>query len=72
MSRREQRSASALLFLSAYLVALLLCPFYDPNALPSGLRALIALDASAMFIGFLGFVLSFRRPLTTSGDAHAE
>lgn len=66
------RLPSLLLFLSAYVTALLLAPCYDPNALPSGLRALIALDASAMFIGFLGFVLSFRRPLTPLGDAHAE
>lgn len=77
MSRREQRSASALLFLSAYLVALLLSPFYDPTTLDNTLRSLFLACAIGLVTGFIGFTLSFQhpatpRPLAAQGDDHAE
>lgn len=56
------RAAYALLFLSAYLTALLVCPHYDPTALPSGLRLLLLACGGAAFVGGTGFLLSFRTP----------
>ena len=67
-----RRLPSLLLFLSAYLTALLLAPAYRADAMDAALRLVLLACAAGMFTGFLGFVLSFRRPLTTSGDAHAE
>jgi hypothetical protein len=66
------RLPSLLLFLSAYVVALLLAPAYRADALDAALRLVLLACAACMFLGFLGFVLSFRRPPTTFGDAHAE
>ncbi|AFD25807.1 hypothetical protein [Deinococcus gobiensis] len=66
------RLPSLLLFLAAYATALLLAPFYRADALDAALRLVLLACAACMFLGFLGFVLSFRRPLAPEGDAHAE
>lgn len=70
------RMAALLLFLSAYLVTLLLSPFYDAEALSLGLRLLFAACGLSLFVSFLVFTLSFRpsvpRALTPQGDDHAE
>lgn len=70
------RAAFALLFVLAYLAALALAPEYNPTGMSQPLRLLLLGCALGLVVSFLGFVLSFRpsapRPLTPSGDAHAE
>lgn len=72
------RRPSLLLFLCAYLVALLLAPAYDSDTLSQGLRLLFTACGLSLFTSFLVFVLSFRPeaprpyPRTAQGDDYAE